>query len=351
MKYIIMCGGNYPKFKTRKQLLKVNGEVLVERTIRLLKENGIKDIAISTNCNEFDYLGLPILMQDNNYINGGEFENKKSECCWLNAYYPMEEPCCYLHGDVYFSDEAIKIIVETKVKDTMFFCVKDIHDGRPTGINAKGREPLAYKVENNKLFNNAVKDILKMVDDGVFENILAPFSWHLYRYINGLEFITNDWGFINNIFNTKGDYVVINDYTTDIDKIEDVEIIEKMFKMMKGGIKMVKVEVIEGFTLRRFNELQNIVRKNPDKDKAGELFIGDTFDCDLEMYKYLTGENAEKRAFVNKIPVEVTPKKKTTRAKKTAKTEETNEENVLQKEEKNDTIKPAKKLSIKSKRK
>ena len=77
MKYIIMCGGRYTEFKTPKQLLKVNGEVLVERTIRLLRENGIDDIAICTNCNDFDYLGLPILMQHNDYVSQGEYENKK----------------------------------------------------------------------------------------------------------------------------------------------------------------------------------------------------------------------------------------------------------------------------------
>ena len=41
MKYIIMCGGVYPQFKIKKQLLKVNGEILVERTIRLLKQKSI----------------------------------------------------------------------------------------------------------------------------------------------------------------------------------------------------------------------------------------------------------------------------------------------------------------------
>ena len=56
MKYILMCGGNYPKFEVPRQLLKVNGEVLIERTIRLLRENGITDIAISTNNKAFDYL-------------------------------------------------------------------------------------------------------------------------------------------------------------------------------------------------------------------------------------------------------------------------------------------------------
>ena len=44
MKYIIMCGGKYDEFEKPKQLLEVNGEVIVERTIRLLKEK--KNIVI-----------------------------------------------------------------------------------------------------------------------------------------------------------------------------------------------------------------------------------------------------------------------------------------------------------------
>lgn len=232
MKYIIMCGGKYPKFKKPKQLLKVNGEVLVERTIRLLKANGIKDIAICTNCHEFDYLGLPILMQDNEYICGNENENKKSSCCWLNAYYPVKEPCCYLHGDVYFSDEAIKTIIDTEVKDTMFFCTYDWTDGEKDRRNYKGREPFGYKVVNQKLFRNAINDLFKMVDEGKFENGLPPICWQLYRYINKLDinYTTKEWTDINNIFQTKGDYVVINDYTTDIDKPEDVKVLEEWLK-------------------------------------------------------------------------------------------------------------------------
>ena len=117
MKYIIMCGGTYKDFKTPKQLLKVNGEVLVERTIRLLKENGITDIAISTNNPAFDYLDVPIYHHNNKFISCGKQETKKSEFSWLNAYYPTDEPCCYLHGDVYFSDEAIQKIINTEVED------------------------------------------------------------------------------------------------------------------------------------------------------------------------------------------------------------------------------------------
>ena len=232
MKYVLMCGGRYTKFKEPKQLLKVNGEVLVERTIRLLKENGIDDIAICTNCDKFDYLNLPILMQHNDYVSGSEFENKKSSYSWLNAYYPLNEPCCYLHGDVYFSDNAIKTIINTPVKDTMFFCTFDWTDGIKDKRNYKGREPFAYKVENQKIFRDAINDLLKMTDEGKFANGLPPICWHLYRYLNGydLKFDAKDWTQVNNIFKDKGDYVVINDYTTDIDNPEDVKVLEEWLK-------------------------------------------------------------------------------------------------------------------------
>ena len=232
MKYIIMCGGKYKEFTTPKQLLKVNGEVLVERTIRILKAYGIKDIAVSTNNPAFDYLDVPILKHKNEYQYDSNEENRKSSNSWLNAYYPTEEPACYLNGDVYYSDEAIKTIIDTPVKDTMFFCTIDWTDGEKDRRNYKGREPIAYKVENQKLFRNAINDLLKMIDDGKFANGLAPVCWQLYRYINNkpIDFETKNWTDINNIFKEAGDYIVINDYTTDVDHPEDVKVLEEWLK-------------------------------------------------------------------------------------------------------------------------
>ena len=233
MKYIIMCGGTYPKFDTPRQLLKINDEVIVERTIRLLRENGITDIAISTNDERYNYLDVEILNNKNDkYISWGEQENKLSQYSWLNAYYPVNEEVCYLHGDVYFSDEAIKTIVESKVKDTMFFCTPDKMDVKHKDRqNIKGREPIAYKVVNYKLFRHAVDDLLKMIDNGEFKNAKCPpIAWNVYRYLNGLDIGKNaQWfGDLNSIFDSKGDYIIINDYTTDVDKIDDIMKIERM---------------------------------------------------------------------------------------------------------------------------
>lgn len=222
-----MCGGNYPQFKKRKQLLEVNGEILVERTVRLLREAGVEDIAICTNCEEFDYIGVPILKQENEYYYGNPEENKKSRACWLNAYYPLDEPCCYLHGDVYFSPEAIKTIVEAEVEDTMFFCTCDGTDRERDPRNWKGREPFAYKVVNQEVFKYGIKKLMRMVDNGEFTGF-PPISWHLYRMLNGYDVKreAREYTDINNIFQSKGDYVVIDDYTTDVDNEWDIERIE-----------------------------------------------------------------------------------------------------------------------------
>ena len=54
---IVMCGGYYENFKEHKALSVINGERLIERTIRLLKENNIENIYISSNDDRFSKYG------------------------------------------------------------------------------------------------------------------------------------------------------------------------------------------------------------------------------------------------------------------------------------------------------
>lgn len=71
---------------------------------------------------------------------------------------------------------------------------------------------------------------------------------------------------------------------------------------------MIKVKVIENFSLGKFKELKNIVRNNSKQDLDGMLFKGDTFECTEEMAEYLTKTNAQGKPFVE--VVEITPEKK-----------------------------------------
>ena len=64
---------------------------------------------------------------------------------------------------------------------------------------------------------------------------------------------------------------------------------------------MIKVEVTEGFTLKDYDKLKNVERKSI--DRKGELFVGDTFECDEEMAIYLSGENKYQKPYVKIIEV------------------------------------------------
>ena len=65
---------------------------------------------------------------------------------------------------------------------------------------------------------------------------------------------------------------------------------------------MIKCEVIKEFTLEKFNELVDIKRKSI--DIKGKLFVGDTFECNEDMVKYLTGNNEQGKTVVKVIEVE-----------------------------------------------
>lgn len=65
---------------------------------------------------------------------------------------------------------------------------------------------------------------------------------------------------------------------------------------------MIKVECIKDFTLKDFNKLENIKRRSI--ANVGHLYVGDTFECNEDMVKYLTGDNKDKEVVVKVIEVE-----------------------------------------------
>lgn len=205
MKYIIMCGGKYNGWSTPRWLVRVNGEPLVERTIRLLRQNGVEDIAISSNHNCFDYLDVPILKHDNEYTCGYS-TSKYNKHFWLYAFYPSDIPTCYILGDVLFSPEAIKKIVETETSDIEFFA-----SAPPFAKNYPKHhaEPFAFKAQNIKHFLQCVEDAKMLYRCGKLKRCI---SWELWQVIKGTK--------LNRIDYTN--YIAINDYTCDIDSTEDI---------------------------------------------------------------------------------------------------------------------------------
>ena len=205
MKYIIMCGGNYQKWETPRQLLEFQGEALVARTIRLLTENGVGDIAISSNNDVFEQFKVPILRHKNTY-NAREYND--FDGYWCEAFYPTDEPVCYLFGDVIFSEYAINKIVNTETKDIEFFASAPPFDKR---FYKEWAEPFALKVENQHHLHQAIS-LVKLYDQqGLFAR--KPIMWELWQVIKKTP--------LNKIDYTN--YTVINDWTCDVDEPDDIE--------------------------------------------------------------------------------------------------------------------------------
>lgn len=207
MKYIIMCGGKYSYFTTPKHLTEINGEPLVARTIRLLKENGIEDIAISSMDSRFDNFGVPRIEHNNNFEVIKENGKEIIKGYWVDAFYPSDEPVCYLYGDVYYSENCIKTIINTETNDILFFA--STIPCRPNYFKM-WEEPFAFKVVNQKRFKEAIQTCKIKRDAG--ETKREPISWEVYRVLNNIPI---------NIHKITTGFIAINDESTDIDCEDD----------------------------------------------------------------------------------------------------------------------------------
>lgn len=200
MKYIIMCGGP----RSDRPLQKVKDETIIARTLRLLRENKIEDIAISTLDPRYEIYDVPILQHDNPTI-WKDFE-------WLKAFYPMTEPACYIFGDVFFSPAAIRTIVDIETDDIQFFASARPFDPR---YIKRWAEPFAFKVKNTTRFFECVAYTIELGKLGRFRRV-PPISWELWQVIKDTE--------LNRIDYTN--YIAINDYTVDPDNAKEVAMIQ-----------------------------------------------------------------------------------------------------------------------------
>ena len=208
MKYIIMCGGTYREWETPRHLTPIKGEPMIARTIRLLREAGVSDISISSDNPVFEQFGVPVLRHENSY-DAVDYHHVSGY--WCDAFYPTDEPVCYIFGDVCFSPEAIRRIVDYETDDIMFFGSK-----RPFAPNypKKNVEPFAFKVADPVHLRKACEEFRKLDDSGTYWR--KPIAWDLWFIICGQD----PWEDLKNPINNS--YIAINDYTCDIDKGTDV---------------------------------------------------------------------------------------------------------------------------------
>ena len=201
MVYVIMCGGKYPHFARHKALTMINGEPLIARTIRILKELTDDQIFITADDEAFSEYGV-VLPHENSYRHDGI----QGSGYWLDAFYPhfldgME--VTFLMGDVCFTEEALKTIVEYKAEKNTLFGTSIANNS----LHFDWGEAFAYKVVDYKEFMDGVEAVKKLQDEGKTNRIALV--WELYRYLNGFD--------VNIQRINPETYVGIDDGTMDVD--------------------------------------------------------------------------------------------------------------------------------------
>lgn len=184
MKYIIMCAGKGIRWNNYlgvpKHLIEINGETLLGRTTRILKEHNI------------DYI---ITGNDERYAKYGKLIPQSKNDCEVDRFEEMTEEVCYLYGDVYYTDEALETIINTPVKDILFF--------------GSMVEIFAIKVKDKNKFYHHKNKVKKLYLNKKIDRCIG---WEVYRSMHGIPF---------NEHHITERYVLIEDDTDDIDYPED----------------------------------------------------------------------------------------------------------------------------------
>lgn len=192
MRYIIMADGEGKRWGNYKgvpkHLITVEGETILERTIRLLIKLGIDktDIWVTSSDPRYKTIWNNTIPQS---IKDCELE--RFEESLING------PVCYLYGDVYYTEPAMQTIIETDTDDILFF--------------GSDWEIFAIKVKEINKFLNEKHKVKEKYMTGELNRCIG---WEIYRSLHGL-LMEDEYDFDNH--KITDDYVKILDETCDFD--------------------------------------------------------------------------------------------------------------------------------------
>lgn len=174
-----------------KHLVEIDGERLLDRTVRQIKSyDRNAEIIITSHDERYEIDGATRYEPKNNVMEIDRF-----------TYELIEDGVCFLYGDTFYTDAAMKIIVNTPTDKILFF-----------GSN---RSIVAIKVTTAELFKKCIAQVKKLFNEGKIKNCIG---WQVYQCFNGYEYDVKRVG---------DNYVLIEDQTLNINNIEDFNSMKK----------------------------------------------------------------------------------------------------------------------------
>lgn len=186
--YIIMADGEGKRWGNYmgvpKHLVDIDGEPLIARTVRQLRENGINNIIITARDNRYTY--APCIPQTKRDCEIDRFEENFTS-----------EKICYLYGDVLYTDDAIKTIISTETDNVQYF--------------GGDWEIFGIKINNYSYFKEHKDKVKQLFLDGEINRCIG---WEIYRSMNNIPY---DQHIIGDM------YIKILDGTNDFDYPEEYD--------------------------------------------------------------------------------------------------------------------------------
>lgn len=210
MKALIIAAGESERWQNflgvPKHLVTLCGERLIDRTVRLLRENGVTDIRIvvrDTIDTRYKVPGARVVNASQDYLEYDVDKVRSSQHLW------GEDGTLVLWGDVFFTDEAMKTICENR-DEFQLFC-------RFTGSSITGKpwgEPFAMRIMPSVYdkMKSVLNDLAVQHKEGL---IKRSGGWEIYR-----EFQGANWKWPKD----SGNATVIDDWTDDFDFPNDWEL-------------------------------------------------------------------------------------------------------------------------------
>lgn len=190
MKYVIMADGKGTRWShptgIPKHLVKVDGETLLGRTVRLLREAGCEDIVITSHDPRYEVEGAVRYEPKNNNIEIDRFTEEL-----------IDDSVCFLYGDTFYSEDSIRKITTMRETPVQFF-------GTETSI-------VAVKVFDGELFRKHVDRVRQLYLDGKIDKCIG---WQVYQSMMNLPFGEKRIG---------DRYVKLPDSNVNINSVEDFE--------------------------------------------------------------------------------------------------------------------------------
>lgn len=191
MKYIIMADGKGTRWNNYlnkpKHLIEINGEILIKRTIRLLNElSPTSQVIVTSHDERYDFEGSKRYEPKHNILEIDRFTEEL-----------IEDDICFLYGDTYYTDSAIKQIINAQTNDILFF-------GNEKSI-------VAILIKDSKLFKKHVDNVRKLFLENKIKNCKG---WQVYQSFLNIEF---------DIKQIKEKFIIIDEETTDYNTPDEYE--------------------------------------------------------------------------------------------------------------------------------